>query len=149
MRSVALIKLLRCERHFGDGKVAVVRVYVPGVFKRIEVYAVAVLAEVFVLDMARIKARDGLYHLKRIAVDVGTADGEAVHIVYHRSLAETDETLRVRGSKSRHCTRCDAVTDVTVIPPTGGSGEPGDLDGDGDITMKDVLRARRIIAGLD
>ena len=41
------------------------------------------------------------------------------------------------------------MTDVTVIPPTGGSGESGDFDGDGDITMKDVLRARRIIAGLD
>ena len=62
---------------------------------------------------------------------------------------DVEPTETTPGSKSRHCTRCDAVTDVTVIPPTGGSGEPGDVNGDGELNMKDVLIMRRYIAGLD
>ena len=47
---------------------------------------------------------------------------------------------------SRHCSRCSERTDITPIPKL--DGEPGDLDDDGEVTMKDVLTMRRCIAGL-
>ena len=51
------------------------------------------------------------------------------------------------GEMSRHCKRCSERTDITVIPKLDGM--PGDIDGNGDLTMKDVLIMRRYIAGLE
>jgi len=46
------------------------------------------------------------------------------------------------GIKSRHCLRCDAVTDETVI-----SYCLGDIDGDGKINVKDINNLKKFISG--
>ena len=90
------VELLGRKRHLRDCEITVVRIDVPGVLERVEVDAVAVLAEVFVLDMAGIEAGHGLDHLKGVAVHVRAAHSEAVHIMHHRAFPEADEFFRVR-----------------------------------------------------
>ena len=60
---------------------------------------------------------------------------------------DVEPTQTTPGSKSRHCTRCNEVTDVTEIPSVKPQFEIGDVDSDGSITMKDVLLLRKVIAG--
>ncbi len=59
---------------------------------------------------------------------------------FTEDVAPTEETT---GSMSRHCSRCDAVTDVTEIPKI----LRGDVNGDGTVNMKDVLLLRKVLAG--
>ena len=60
---------------------------------------------------------------------------------------DREPTYTEEGEMSRHCSRCRERTDITPIPKL--DGVPGDVNGDGDVTMKDVLLMRRYIAGLD
>ena len=60
---------------------------------------------------------------------------------------DREPTYTADGEMSRHCSRCRERTDITPIPKL--DGVPGDVNGDGDVTMKDVLLMRRYIAGLD
>ena len=58
---------------------------------------------------------------------------------------DTPATETSEGQMSRHCVRCDEVTDVTVIPATG---KPGDLNGDGVINNIDSNALKRILSGM-
>ena len=60
---------------------------------------------------------------------------------------DREPTYTEEGEMSRHCTRCRERTDIKAIPKLDRL--PGDMDGDGEVTMKDVLMMRRSIAGLD
>jgi len=62
---------------------------------------------------------------------------------------DVEPTETAPGSKSRHCLRCDAVTDVTEIPPQKPVFVLGDVNGDGKITIKDVLVLRKYLAGIE
>ncbi|MBQ7714635.1 MAG: hypothetical protein IJT70_02070 [Clostridia bacterium] len=59
---------------------------------------------------------------------------------------DVEPTKDSAGLKSRHCSRCDAVTDETVIPKLGGL--PGDANGDGRVDMRDVLLMRKHILNI-
>ena len=78
------------------------RIYVPGVLKRIQVNAIPVLAQVLVFYMTRIQAGHVLYHFKWIAFRIRSPDCKTVHVMYQRSLAETDELLCVGQRIHRH-----------------------------------------------
>ncbi len=60
---------------------------------------------------------------------------------------DREATYTEDGQMSRHCSRCREKADITVIPKLI-STIPGDVNGDGDVNVKDVLIARRVIAGL-
>ena len=62
---------------------------------------------------------------------------------------DVEPTETTPGQKSRHCTRCSEVTDVTEIPPSKPEFDIGDANCDGSLNMKDVLFLRKIIAGTE
>ena len=62
---------------------------------------------------------------------------------------DVQPTETTPGQKSRHCTRCSEVTDVTEIPPSKPQYDIGDANCDGSLNMKDVLFLRKIIAGTE
>ena len=50
---------------------------------------------------------------------------------------DIEPTTETSGEKSHHCIYCDARTDITEIPPISGL-VIGDVDGDGEVTARDV-----------
>ncbi|MBR0303419.1 MAG: dockerin type I repeat-containing protein, partial [Clostridia bacterium] len=59
---------------------------------------------------------------------------------------DVEPTETTPGSKSRHCTRCGEVTDVTEIPPLV-TVLRGDANCDGKFTAKDLSLVKRVVAG--
>ena len=60
---------------------------------------------------------------------------------------DVEPTETTPGQKSRHCIYCDAVTDVTAIDPVSPV-LPGDVNGDGKITSKDLAAVKKYISGV-
>ena len=61
---------------------------------------------------------------------------------------DVEPTETEYGLKSRHCIRCDAVTDIKSIRPRSNTFTPGDATGNGRISLSDVLMLRKYIAGI-
>ncbi|MBQ7715840.1 MAG: hypothetical protein IJT70_08250 [Clostridia bacterium] len=70
------------------------------------------------------------------------------HTFSNEFTVDVEPTDTTAGSKSRHCLYCDAVTDVTEIPPTGTPVLLGDVNGDGVITSKDTRALKQYLVGI-
>ncbi|MBQ6164943.1 MAG: RICIN domain-containing protein [Clostridia bacterium] len=67
---------------------------------------------------------------------------------------DREATESESGEKSRHCTRCDARKDVTEIPvnnitPPKPDIQYGDIDGNGEIDIKDVVLLRMYLVEIN
>ena len=81
---------------------------------------------------------DGLGHRECIKCHQVIESGvvvKAAHKFSSEWTIDVEPTMAMEGIKSRHCTVCDAKTDITVIPrvaaPSGGTGGNGGNGGNG------------------
>ncbi len=84
-------------------------------------------ANVATVDMnGNVKAvKEGKVSITAIAGDFCATCIVTVEHIAGPETVDTEATCTVPGSKSRHCTRCDAKIDVTAIPATGHKFENG------------------------
>lgn len=65
---------------------------------------------------------------------------------WDEGVVTTEPTTSVEGVKTYTCTVCGGTTTETIpTKPSAGGGRLGDLDGDGEIGVKDVISLRRFI----
>lgn len=72
------------------------------------------------------------------------APGHDFDVTFTVDVTPTDST---DGSRSRHCTRCDAVTGTKKMVAYSKSPK-GDIDGDGRVAASDLLALKKVLIGV-
>ena len=80
--------------------------------------------------------------------EIGREDIEPLgHEFSEEYTVDIEADYTSEGEMSRHCVRCDERCDITPIDRLI-SDIKCDVNGDGDVTLKDVLLLRRVVAGV-
>ena len=84
--------------------------------------------------------------LRRTCTTCGRSFKETIPALGHdfsdEFTIDIQPTKTQNGMKSRHCSRCDAITDQTVL-----YYKIGDVNGDGVLNVKDIVLLKKLISG--